>query len=387
MALEDRAIAELALGHHATVAADLEAMTVEYPLRERLWGLRALALTRAGRQADALQVLRQVRDVLDDELGIEPSVELRDLQTAVLRQDTSLEWVAPPRRPGAPIVPTRPEPAPAPAPTGADWPMVGREADLAALTGAWERARGGATTYAVLTGEPGIGKSRLAAELTEIVRGDGAQVCVGRCSQDDGAPPLWPWAQVLEAFGKSLPENLPDDGRDQFRGFEQIVHLVLDAARERPLVVGLDDLHWADPCSLRVLRLLAETATDEPLLVLATWRDNPEPTGSLADVAETLARRHAVRRALERACRPTPWRRCSRAWPATGPRRTRRMPCTSAPTGTRSSSWSTPGWPASGPTCPASSPRSGHRPGCTRYWSVASPGCPRRPWLRCARPP
>ncbi|MFZ2014551.1 MAG: BTAD domain-containing putative transcriptional regulator [Nocardioides sp.] len=298
VALEDRAIAELALGHHATVAGDLEAMTAEHPLRERLWWLRALALTRAGRQADALKVLRQVRDVLDEELGIEPSVELRDLQTAVLRQDPSLEWVAPPQRPGAPFVPTRPEPARAPTQTGPAWPMVGRDADLAELTEAWQRARAGTTTYAVLTGEPGIGKSRLASELSEIARRDGAQVCVGRCSQDDGAPPLWPWAQVLEALGRRLPENLPDGEREEFRGFEQIVHLLLDAARERPLLVGLDDLHWADVCSLRVLRLLAETATVEPLLVLVTWRDNPEPTGWLADLAESLARRHAVRRAL-----------------------------------------------------------------------------------------
>ena len=90
VALEDRAVASLALGQHATVAADLEAMTAEHPLRERLWVLRALALTRAGRQADALQVLREVRDLLDEELGIEPNAELRELQTTVLRQDPSL---------------------------------------------------------------------------------------------------------------------------------------------------------------------------------------------------------------------------------------------------------------------------------------------------------
>ena len=62
IALEDRAVAGLALGRHATVAAELEALTATYPLRERLWGLRAVALARSGRQADALEVLRQVRD-------------------------------------------------------------------------------------------------------------------------------------------------------------------------------------------------------------------------------------------------------------------------------------------------------------------------------------
>jgi DNA-binding SARP family transcriptional activator len=300
VALEDRAVAELALGRHATVAADLEAMTAEHPLRERLWGLRALALTRAGRQADALQVLREVRDVLDEELGIEPSVELRELQTAVLRQDPTLEWVAPPRQPGVPLVPSRPasEPAPEAVTSGPDWPMVGREADLAALAEAWDRARGGVTTYAVLTGEPGIGKSRLAAELAGVALRDGASVCVGRCTPDDVAPPLWPWGQVLEGLGAELPVTDDEDDAAQFAAFARIVGTVRDATRDRPVLVVLDDVHWADPCSLRVLRLLVETVTDDRLLVVVTWRDSPEPTGGLGDLAESLARRHAVRRAL-----------------------------------------------------------------------------------------
>jgi DNA-binding SARP family transcriptional activator len=298
VALEDRAVAGLALGHHSTVAAELEAMTAAYPLRERLWSLRALALTRSGRQADALQVLREVRDVLDEELGIEPSAELRDLQTAVLRQDPSLEWVAPPRQPGVPVVPLRPRPA-APAPgTGPEWPMVGRDDDLAALHEAWERARGGAATFVVLTGEPGIGKSRLAAELVGAARAEGAGVCVGRCSQDDGAPPLWPWGQVLEGLDAELPHTDDEDDVAQFAAFQRIVQTIRDNAREKPLVLALDDLHWADPCSLRVLRLLVETVEDDALLVVTTWRDSPELEPELGDVAEALARRHAVRREL-----------------------------------------------------------------------------------------
>jgi DNA-binding SARP family transcriptional activator len=299
VAREDRAVAELALGRHATVAAELEAMTAEHPLRERLWGLRALALTRAGRQADALQVLRELREVLAEELGIEPGPELRDLQTAVLRQDPSLAWVPPPARPGTPFVAPRQAPEPPPEPSsGADWPMVGRGADLAALREAWERARAGTPTYAVLTGEPGIGKSRLAGELVAEVRPAGARVCVGRCSQDDGAPPLWPWATVLEALGSRLPETRAEVDADEFGAFSRIVRTVRDAARDEPVLVVLDDLHWADTCSLRVLRLLAETAEEGRLLVLVTWRDSPEPTGALADVAEAFARRHAVRRSL-----------------------------------------------------------------------------------------
>ena len=82
------------------LSAELEALTTAHPLRERLWALWAVALTRSGRQADALEVLARVRTVLDEELGLEPSAELRDLQTAVLRQDPGLEWVAPADGPG-----------------------------------------------------------------------------------------------------------------------------------------------------------------------------------------------------------------------------------------------------------------------------------------------
>ena len=111
-ALEDRAVAALALGRHAMVAGELEVLTVTYPLRERLWGLRALALTRSGRQADALDVLRQVRELLADELGLEPGPELRDLQAAVLRQDPALAWSTPGRTTTEPTSPPVRRPMP-----------------------------------------------------------------------------------------------------------------------------------------------------------------------------------------------------------------------------------------------------------------------------------
>src|SRR5919107_1613608 len=96
LASEDRAALGILLGLHATVAAELDALTRQHPLRERAWALRALALAGSGRQADALAVLRQVRDVLDEELGLEPGPELRAVQTAVLRQETGTPAPAPP---------------------------------------------------------------------------------------------------------------------------------------------------------------------------------------------------------------------------------------------------------------------------------------------------
>jgi len=297
IALEDRAVARLALGHHSTVAAELEALTSAYPLRERLWGLQALALARAGRQADALDVLQRVRKLLDAELGLEPSAELRELQTALLRQDKALDWVAPvSRTPAPPVAPQPLAEPPAPEPQSTfPWPLAGRDAELAELVDALDSAIGGTPRCAVITGEPGIGKSRLAAELSVVARARGMRILRGRGSQDDGAPPLWPWHSVLEGLGLDLPEVAGDDTGAAFRGWERICGQVAASAALTPLLIVLDDLHWADTSTLRVLRLLVESTTAARLFVVCTWRPHPTPTGALADVAETLARAHAVR--------------------------------------------------------------------------------------------
>ena len=301
MALEDRAYAALSLGNHATVAAELEALTAAYPLRERLWGLRAVALARAGRQADALAVLRELHDVLDTELGLEPSSELRDLQTALLRQEPALLRASATGTAEAPTpgsVAARP-PAAATVerftPVLPPWPMVGREEPLAQLVGLLEQATTGAPAFAAVIGEAGIGKSRLCAELGALALGEGARLLLGRCSQDDGAPPLWPWLQVLHWLGVELETGDEEDDGSEFRIWEAVVRHVTDAAREELLVLAIEDLHWADQPSLRVLRLLLETVAAGRLLVIGTWRAHPEPSGALGDVAEAFARRHAAR--------------------------------------------------------------------------------------------
>ena len=307
VALEDRAVASLALGHHATVAAELEALTSEHPLRESLWALRAVALTRSGRQADALDVLAQVRARLVEDLGIEPGPELQAVQAAVLRQDPALAWTPPAPAPAPPVaVPPTAVPPPTPAPAAAPspweaappspWPLVGRDAERDALVALLDAAGAGSPRFAALVGEPGIGKSRLLAELAAAARERSATVLVGRCSQDEGAPPLWPWAGVLDGLDLPLPtESGQADESTRFRTWDDIVRVVHGAAEHSLVLVLLDDLHWADSSTLRVLGLLLETVHDGHLVVVTTWRADPPPAGALGIVAEQLARRHALR--------------------------------------------------------------------------------------------
>jgi len=110
-ALEARVDADLAAGRHAGLVGELEALVAEHPLRERLWGQLMLALYRSSRQAEALEAYRGARRELSDELGLEPSADLRRLEQAILRQDASLDLAPPAPGPraaaAAPPVPER----------------------------------------------------------------------------------------------------------------------------------------------------------------------------------------------------------------------------------------------------------------------------------------
>ena len=95
-AAEARIDAGLTMGHHQALASELESLTSAYPLRERLWSQRMLALYRAGRQAEALRVFQDLRALLVAELGIEPGHDIAWLEHAILTQDPALDFPVPP---------------------------------------------------------------------------------------------------------------------------------------------------------------------------------------------------------------------------------------------------------------------------------------------------
>jgi WD40 repeat protein/DNA-binding SARP family transcriptional activator len=163
-ALEARVEANLAAGRHAAVVGELQRLVALHPTRERLAAHLMLALYRCGRQAEALEAYRDTRDALVDQVGIEPGPELRALHEAILRQDPSLDAPAPADElPAALDISTAP-------------PLAGREADLGALLGCWERAERGECMLAAVCGPNGIGKTRLAQEVAAEVHRRGATV-------------------------------------------------------------------------------------------------------------------------------------------------------------------------------------------------------------------
>ena len=163
-ALEARIEAELQLGHHSRVIAELEALVASHPGREQLVGQLMIALYRSGRQSESLEAYSRARQALVSEIGVEPGPQLQRLHEAVLRQDSSLEL--PPR---APTLPPELDATSASS-------LVGRDRELSWLTDAWARTEAGAGALIALLGEPGIGKSRIAAELAGHALATGAIV-------------------------------------------------------------------------------------------------------------------------------------------------------------------------------------------------------------------
>ncbi|UDY35657.1 ATP-binding protein [Dermatobacter hominis] len=290
--------ARLDLGESSSVLADLRDALDEAPLDERLWGHLALALYRAGRQADALRSLAEARRVLGEEVGVEPGPALRALESDILDQSPSLIWV-----PVAPSVPATPGAArPAPGPTAAvdptDRPLfVGRDRELDALTAAVGRAREGDGTAVVVSGEPGIGKTRLVEELADSVRRQDVAVAWARCPESAATSSFFAVSEVaaqLEAQGivdleGRLGFDAVTDDTDRIGIYRRTTDVLRDATG--PALVVLDDLQWADPGTLRMVEFIAGELRRLPIALVVTTRppvaDSPEP---LVDCLSELAR-------------------------------------------------------------------------------------------------
>lgn len=191
-------------------------------------------------------------------------------------------------------------------PASAAEPFVGREEELARLKRALQGAVAGTGRMEMLVGEPGIGKTRLTEELAAFAESTGVRVLNGRCYEAGGTPPYWPWIEALRPFiaestpkelagylgeeaplvavmlsdlGRRIPGLKPyhspmDDAESaRFRLVDAVAVFLRRASGRVPLLIVLDDLHWADEGSLRLLVHLGRELKGSRIQVVGTYRD------------------------------------------------------------------------------------------------------------------
>ena len=195
--------------------------------------------------------------------------------------------------------------------------FVGRQPELADLTISLGDALEGRGRIVMLAGDAGIGKTSLAQELAAVAESRSATVFWGRCYEEQGAPPYWPWIQLLRAYINStdteqLQAEMGDGASDiaevitdvrlklpdlhpsaqlepeqaRFRFFDSTNTFLKNASHNQPLLIVLDDIQWADLSSLKLLEFVASGMMQSRLMILGTYR------------AEEVTRRHPLSRSL-----------------------------------------------------------------------------------------
>ena len=304
-ALEDLSDAELALGRHHEVVGGLEALVASGPLRERRWGQLMVALYRDGRQAEALDAFGRLRQVLRQDLGVDPSAELRHLHQAILQQSPELAW-HPRQRPREAAVRE----------------YFGRTSEMSRLLARFDDAAAGRGGVVLLAGEPGIGKSHALRQLAGAVRPGSAVVLAGRCMEGAWVPPFRPFAEAIAGYGElvsprqlqadlglagpalaqivpRLSELLPDlaappplqPDEERFRLLDAAAQFFTAVSARAAVLLVLDDLQWADAGTAMMMRHVARSRGHRRLLIAGAYRTTEVVTRDpLAEKTLTLAR-------------------------------------------------------------------------------------------------
>ncbi|WP_234834885.1 BTAD domain-containing putative transcriptional regulator [Mycolicibacterium stellerae] len=298
------AAAELAVSRRRPerVLASLQLAATMAPLHEPLHAALINTLAACGRQAEALAAFGTVRARLAEDLGIDPDQTLQAAHRRVLSQSLAGEQVHGDLSTAKDLLQRE-------TPTAGG--LVGRVAELAAMRQMLDEAFAGSTGLVVVEGEPGAGKTTLLKGAADEAAARDALVVWGSCLEGDGTPSMWPWVQVITAVVAALPSAiqekwldtdlgrlvepregilagsfLPDSGT-QFRLFERVVAVLGEAASaQRPLVLVIDDLHWADPTSLELFDHVA-ARLPAGTIVVGALRDHAPAPGT--ELGRTLA--------------------------------------------------------------------------------------------------
>lgn len=298
MALE--ALARL-LAHQTKAAATERAIQTAVrlltldPLQEVVHRALMSLYARQGRRGAALKQYQLCITALRQELGTEPEEQTRKLYHQLLRRpadavparDTAGNQVRP-RSLGRAALPDLP---------GMQTPLFGRESEMSRLRQLLDGALMGRGGVATVLGEAGIGKSRLVSTLVAESTTAGCRVLIGRCHESDTILPFGPWvdacrggglgddrellaalhparrAELVRLFPEADAGGLPPASDSALPLFESVAALVAEVAARQPLVLVLEDLHWADEISLRLLAFVSRRVPGWRLLLIATARE------------------------------------------------------------------------------------------------------------------
>jgi DNA-binding SARP family transcriptional activator len=270
------------------------------PLQEVTHRTAMRLYVQLGRRTSALQQYQACVSALRRELDVEPEEETRQLYRDILRRRPILAATG-----SAPRTAERPAPA---SPSDGNVPLIGRELETDRLRAWLATASSGTCQVALLVGEAGAGKSRLVAELVALaadaeLRARPLRILLGRCHEGEQILSFGPWIDAfrvgrmlqdgallekLEPVWRAelvrlLPElGGPDvpvfsDPPDAPRLFEGVRQLVACLIKRSPVVLILEDLHWADEMSLRMLQFLVHRSSGWPLLLVGTAREEELP--------------------------------------------------------------------------------------------------------------
>jgi DNA-binding SARP family transcriptional activator len=286
----------------AAVVTALRLLTLD-PLQEAVHRMLMRLYAEQGRRGTALRQYQQCVAVLQRELGVEPETETKQLYQELLRK----------RRPrvaiGDPVdkaVLTSRTPV-------AQMPLIGRAAELDQLSAVLEQARAGRGGVMAIRGEAGIGKTRLVNELIGIAEEQGARVLIGRSYESEKVLPFGPWvdalrtgrvddetlrtlgpilradlARLMPEFGDGVTVSRSDPG-DVRRIFESVTQLLGRLTETSPVLAVLEDLHWADEMTARLLVFVGRRLRDRGAVLLVTARpdelaDAPALRQALSDL-------------------------------------------------------------------------------------------------------
>jgi DNA-binding SARP family transcriptional activator/tetratricopeptide (TPR) repeat protein len=272
--------AQLSLGRHRAVVTRLQALVDEHPFRERFSAQLMLALYRSGRQADALAVSAATRLRLADELGLDPSPELRDLETSMLQQSPDLDHQDRPVTRDRPVQQVATQRWTSVSTVGAvsgteahaarslaqgQMELLEREHERARLADAIAAAAAGQGSGIAVAGDAGTGKST----LVQVACADGPRLRLLRsgCDALSTPRPFGPLRDIARAAGFSKVLS------DQEVLLPEVCEDVFAALSSEPTVLVVEDLHWVDAGTADVLRFVARRIGTIPLALIVTYRD------------------------------------------------------------------------------------------------------------------